>query len=334
MIEISHPEAIQRQPLVSVLMLAYRHEPYIAEAIEGVLAQKCDFPVELIIAEDCSPDRTLAIAEEYLTRHPSVIRIVTGEYNIGVMPNFYRALQACRGKYIALCEGDDYWCHPEKLSKQIKILDSNEFIGMVHGNFVNCQMKEGSWSVSNAGVHNFRKISDLSGDIFGILQNELVVRTCTACYRRSVLEAFCKTKLANPEFLAGDIQLAVFCAAYWQIGYVPDIVSVYRITPNSATRGSFSGKVDFAKSLISIHETIKNMFGYRSEYGVGAYADACHLLIRAAFRASDQNSFWDGVEALRRLNPQAAQSGSILAMRFILRFPLLARAVNSWLNAK
>ena len=113
--------------LVSVVMITYGHEKYIREAIEGVLMQQCDFTVEFIIANDSSPDNTDAVVQDVLSHHPNAhwIRYVKHEKNIGMMPNFIFALQQATGKYIALCEGDDYWTDPYKLQKQVDFLEAN-----------------------------------------------------------------------------------------------------------------------------------------------------------------------------------------------------------------
>lgn len=112
--------------VVSALMITYNHEPFIREAIEGVLMQQASFPVELVIGEDCSTDRTRDICLEYQQKYPEKIRLLLNEKNLGMMPNFIQTLNACTGKYIALCEGDDYWTDKLKLQKQVDFLEGNE----------------------------------------------------------------------------------------------------------------------------------------------------------------------------------------------------------------
>ncbi len=116
-----------QSPTVSVCMITYGHEKYIREAIEGVLMQECDFEVELILANDCSPDRTDEIIQDIIKNHPKGcwIKYFKHESNIGMMPNFIFAIKECEGKYIALCEGDDYWTDPLKLQKQVDFLETN-----------------------------------------------------------------------------------------------------------------------------------------------------------------------------------------------------------------
>ena len=119
--------SLQQDLKVSVCMITYGHEKYIREAIEGVLMQECDFEVEFILANDCSPDQTEVVIQDVLAHHPkaSWIKYMKHDKNIGMMPNFIDALGQCSGDYIALCEGDDYWTDPLKLQKQVNFLHLN-----------------------------------------------------------------------------------------------------------------------------------------------------------------------------------------------------------------
>lgn len=112
-------------PLVSIVTITYNHEPYIRKCIEGVLMQQVNFPIEFIIAEDCSTDGTLAICKEYAEKHPDIIKIITSENNVGALQNEVRAINAAKGKYLAFCEGDDYWTDPLKLQKQVDFLEAH-----------------------------------------------------------------------------------------------------------------------------------------------------------------------------------------------------------------
>ena len=114
------------KPLLSILSITYNHEKFIAQAIESWLMQKTDFEFEIVIGEDCSTDNTLQIIKEYQKEHPDLIKVITSEQNVGMQANFIRTYEACQGKYIALCEGDDYWTDPLKLQKQVDFLEENE----------------------------------------------------------------------------------------------------------------------------------------------------------------------------------------------------------------
>lgn len=116
-------------PLVSVCITTYRHENYLRGTLDGILAQQVDFPYEILIHDDCSPDGTIAIIQEYAAKYPDIILPLYEEVNqysqnipINETFNFPRA----RGKYIALCEGDDCWIDPTKLARQIGYMETHE----------------------------------------------------------------------------------------------------------------------------------------------------------------------------------------------------------------
>ncbi len=116
--------------MVSVSMITYNHEKYIAEAIEGVVMQKTDFPFELVIGEDLSTDKTRAICIEYQNKYPDIIRLRLNNPNQGMMLNWINNIESGQGKYIALCDGDDYWTDPYKLQKQVDFMESNPDFAM------------------------------------------------------------------------------------------------------------------------------------------------------------------------------------------------------------
>ena len=109
-------------------MITYGHEKYIKEAIKGVFIQRTSFSVELIIANDCSPDHTDEVVHKFLKNTPSNITVKYSRHdeNKGMNENFLWALEQASGKYIALCEGDDYWTDPLKLQKQVEFLETNQ----------------------------------------------------------------------------------------------------------------------------------------------------------------------------------------------------------------
>ena len=112
-------------PLVSIVTVTFNQERTIARTIESVLAQRVGFPVEYIISDDCSTDGTLAVCRSYQERYPDRIRVISGEKNVGAVANERRAFEAASGKYVATCEGDDYWTDPLKLQMQADFLESH-----------------------------------------------------------------------------------------------------------------------------------------------------------------------------------------------------------------
>jgi glycosyltransferase involved in cell wall biosynthesis len=124
------------QILVSVHMVTFNHVKYIKEAIEGVLMQQTNFNIELIIGDDFSTDGTREICQEYYAKYPDKIKLLLHDRNLGGGGKFnsMAVLSACQGKYIALCEGDDYWTYPYKLQKQVDFLESNPDFTICHHN--------------------------------------------------------------------------------------------------------------------------------------------------------------------------------------------------------
>ncbi|MBP5322509.1 MAG: glycosyltransferase [Bacteroidaceae bacterium] len=155
-------------PLVSVVTITYNHAPYIAKCIEGVVMQQVDFPMEFIIAEDCSTDGTRAICEEYAAKYPDLIRLITSERNVGYNPNELRAMRAARGKYIAYCEGDDYWTEPQKLQRQVDFLESHPDYSVCFHRCHHLDVETGEMKEDNSGslFINGEESMDVSLDMF------------------------------------------------------------------------------------------------------------------------------------------------------------------------
>lgn len=239
--EISDPAVLSKTPLVSVKMITYNHELYIAQAIEGVLMQKTDFPIELIIGEDCSTDKTREIVFDYQKKYPEIIRVITSEENVGARKNSLRSYEACRGKYIALCEGDDYWHHPLKLQKQVNFLESHPDYGMVHSNSHLLWEKTGELDKSAVRIS-----SNLKDDnaYFEILSGDRIVWTLTVCLRKDILFDVIEK---NPEcsdgrFLMGDTQRWLEISRLTKIKYLPESLATRNALLESMSRTQDSKK--------------------------------------------------------------------------------------------
>ena len=118
---------------VSVFMLTYNQEHYIEQTIESILMQKTNFTYQLVIGEDCSTDRSRIICETYVRNYGCKIKLLPSpDKNIGLIANYMRTIAACDGKYIAICDGDDYWIDEYKLQKQVDFLDKNPNYSIVY----------------------------------------------------------------------------------------------------------------------------------------------------------------------------------------------------------
>lgn len=222
-IEVSDPAVMTLVPIVSVSMITYNHGPYLAEAIEGVIAQKTDFPIELVISEDCSTDNTREIALDYQRRYPHLIRVIYSNHNIGMRRNFRRVLNACRGELIAFCEGDDYWIDPEKLREQVAVLSKFKNIDIT---FHSCYLKYDKQSkevLSN--VHYFTdKVFTLSEVIRG---DGGFMPSASIVFRRSLLISF-QDWLNATMPPVGDYFLQVFGSQSGGAYYMNKPMCVYR----------------------------------------------------------------------------------------------------------
>jgi glycosyltransferase involved in cell wall biosynthesis len=127
--------ATESIPIVSVAMTAFNSEKWIARAIESVLMQQTVFPIEIIVADDCSTDRTVAVAQRFCERYPKTVRVLARTQNIGIQRNYYETFEMCRGKYIAWLDSDDFWTDPSKLQIQVDALENDLSIA-VCGHFV------------------------------------------------------------------------------------------------------------------------------------------------------------------------------------------------------
>lgn len=202
-------------PLVSIASITYNHEQYIAQAIESWLMQKTDFDIEIVIGEDCSTDDTRRIIEEYRLKHPDLIRVITSETNVGMMPNFIRTLEVCRGKYIALCEGDDYWTDPLKLQKQVDFLEGNEEYTVI--GHKSKRIKENDIINEVYQVENPLLIDNWIG--------KLPFRTNTMVFKKE------KLNLANfnvYKFISGDRIILAFLLLKGKGFFLDEYLSVYR----------------------------------------------------------------------------------------------------------
>lgn len=123
-------------PLVSVLCTSYNHRPYIAQCLDGILNQQTKYPFEIVIHDDASTDGTAEVIRDYVRKYPEIVKPILQSENQyskdekGIIGKFMLPLM--HGKYISICEGDDFWIDKKKLDRQITILEDNSKIGMCY----------------------------------------------------------------------------------------------------------------------------------------------------------------------------------------------------------
>jgi glycosyltransferase involved in cell wall biosynthesis len=231
---VAELEIEEIQPKVSVFMITYNHERFIAQAIESVLMQQTDFSYELVIGEDCSTDRTRQICKEYQEKYPDKIRLLLAEKNLGIRENGLRTLRACRGQYIAFLEGDDYWTTPRKLQMQTDFLDSDP-------DFALCFTREDMIDESDGkGVRpRPRDIREVT-TIEDICQDDYI-SSPTVIFRNNpaIKDEF------TPDCQTFDWILWVFIAQYGKIKFIDEVTAVYRFH-----KGGIFSKQNYTDQLI------------------------------------------------------------------------------------
>jgi glycosyltransferase involved in cell wall biosynthesis len=293
-------------PLVSVHMITYNHAPYIAKAIEGILQQKTDFPIELVIGEDCSTDGTREIVFDFQRRYPDIVRVITSETNVGMMPNGLRTDRACRGRYVAYCEGDDYWPHPEKLRKQVAFLEAHSDYGLVHSDVelfdVSTRVAFPSYrsiGPSLDGTH------DGGNDLYlAILDERYILWTCSVCVRRSLIDQVIQ---ANPDecqtgrFLMGDIPRWLELSRITRFHRIEESLAIHNFLPESASRSNdFAKRLRFCRAARDMCMHFLHKYDCPTETRMHVIAKHNNAVLAGACWAMDPDAAKDALTELKR----------------------------------
>lgn len=223
------------KPLVSVCVTTYNHEPYLAAALDSILAERCDFGVEIILGEDCSSDGTLAICREYAERYPEKITLIASHENVGWRENYRRCVEAASGKYIAFCDGDDYWCDEHHLADEVALMEQNEELGLCY------TLAERRDAKGELIGHFPMGVGHTSLDA---LLHDWCVENCTALARReAVLQYYAvEQPQHHPEWLTEDLPMWLFVAAHYGVAYIDRVTAVHRVFPDSVSHSSSLAK--------------------------------------------------------------------------------------------
>lgn len=313
------------EPKVSVLMLAYNHGPFLAQAIEGVVGQKCDFPLELIIGDDASTDDTLQVAAAYRARYPRLIKVVTAERNVGMYANIRRIFALARGEYVAYCEGDDYWCTDDKLAKQVALLESDPHAAAVHTDWVKSRLRNGRWTVAwNKPVFRRVPARRLGGDLFPLFYYPRLMRTCTLLLRRSAVAEYFGSELAAKPYPFGDVIMRAYLTSKWPITYLPEVTAVYRLSPGSALRSGRRARLEFLKSALDFDSDARRFFSDRADYPAGyRWETAVGLLVKSVAARDLRSAIYALKDLRRNFGPAAFTASACKALA--MRLPALRR---------
>lgn len=210
------------KPLVSICCVTFNHVDFIENAIDSFLNQKVNFPIEIIINDDCSTDGTTEKLLAYRDKFPETIKLVLhdeNEWRQGKRSIFARnTFPIARGKYIAMCEGDDFWCDTLKLQKQVDFLEANE-------NFTICYHRVYELNANDERVlENLNSSTEQIAYSIQDLAKGNLIHTCSVLFRKTFDEL--PAKLRNAA--AGDYVIHMLNARHGKIMYLPDPMAVYR----------------------------------------------------------------------------------------------------------
>lgn len=209
------------QPIVTIVCTTYNHEKYIADCFEGFLSQRTNFKYEILVHDDASKDNSASLIREYEHKYPDVFRVICqteNQYSKGVNIWFDILFPMAKGKYIAICEGDDYWIDPLKLQKQVDFMEDHPDYSMCYHNAVSLYVQAHRLHAFDGTLESY----DLS---FYDAVHSWRVPTASILFR--------KKGFKYPEWLdviySGDYSLILICSLLGKIHSIGGIRSVYRI---------------------------------------------------------------------------------------------------------
>ncbi|MBK2094716.1 glycosyltransferase [Francisella philomiragia] len=248
------------KPILSVCCTAYNQEKYIEKALEGFLSQQTDFPFEIIISDDCSTDRTTEILNSYLEQYPNIIRLVyqqQNQYSKGALPIRDFILPVVRGKYIALCEGDDYWTDSTKLQQQVDFLEQNlEFMGCGHNTrfLINGELTDRLF-VDSSNKKDSYKFDDFIDSAY--------LHTTSLVFRYDAHKSQINEYLAKYSSVKrNDVYMLLVFSKLGSIKYIDKIMSVYRMNDG----GIWSGVDEQAQLIMFLHGCVDFSYIFGEDY--------------------------------------------------------------------
>jgi len=250
--------------LLSILMITYNQEKYIAQALDSILMQEVDFKYEIIIGEDCSTDTTREILLHYKEQYPDKLRLLLHENNVGMLNNWRSVLEASDTEYNAILEGDDYWIDRDKL--QIQVNSMREY-PECHMSFHPAELRlgENAFGELYAKQSNETKVFTASEVILG---GGGFCPTASIVFRKEVLESLPDFYYEMP---VGDYILQIFAALHGGALYIDKVMSVYR----KAVEGSWSNlmgnedkRVRFYENKLVAMDKLDDYLNYKYQYEI------------------------------------------------------------------
>ena len=245
------------QYIVSVAVTTYNMEQYVAEMLDSILMQKTTFPFEIIISDDGSQDRTCEIVKSYQLKYDNIRFINTG--HIGKMPNFIRSLQESHGKYVALCDGDDYWIDENKLQMQFDFMESHPDFSACWTNSWVLDVEKNERKIAKKHVWNEATTEGLLSHRDDDNIQMSPGHTSAYFYRNGLVQEY-------PQWMYGDVMtdfpLYMQVTRYGKAKFINVPTTVYRHTRNGVSSKGW----EFTKAIkrrIFVYENVNRDFNYQ-----------------------------------------------------------------------
>lgn len=252
------------KPIVSVCIPTYQHVQYIGKCLDGALMQETTFPIEIIIGDDGSVDGTVDVCKDYAERFPDKIRffnrervltrVFDSEAHIERFCNWWWTLRDARGKYVAICEGDDYWIDPLKLQKQVDFLENHPDYGLVYGGakvFYQSRNEYGKNLIGSSCLD----VDDL------LIANRVV--TLTTCFHRTLYLHYVNEIMPLLDrSKMGDYPLWLYIAFHSKLHFFSEPLGVYRVLDESVSHNrNAREEAEFVLSSYSIKKMFVEKYG-------------------------------------------------------------------------
>lgn len=298
------------KPLIAISVTTYNHEKFIGKTIENLISQKTDFSFKIFITDDCSTDNTASICNDYQNKYPDLINFETFEKNIGVIPNWMNNYQKCiasGAKYIANCDGDDYWTDINKIQKQVEFLNQHEDYGLIFSDtylidFDNSELELSPYFADRKKMYK-------SGDIFWDLLKGNFINNSSICLRTKCIEKVYpqEEKDRNKRWYILDYWLWLFIAKDYQVKFIDEKLSAYRTHPSNVSGGGSPGFISDRRGDIML--------------------DIISALNKSKIGTKENKALISKILISISINTKTSLSNKLKSVFYLLKFPPSAKTI-------
>jgi len=313
--------------ICSVIVTAYNQEATISQTLDSILEQKCNFPFEIIIGDDCSMDGTQTICLDYKKKYPEIIRLLFQEQNVGVAINFVLSVKEAKGKYIAICAADDFWHNKSKLQMQVDFMEKNAAFGLLYTDYNKLN------AINGKIIKNFLKTSHLpiyegAGLVKYFFNGQVPALTLTIIFHKDLFDKYVPSNdYIKYKFPIEDWPTWLILSKYTKIGYLSESTATYRFGHESMSiPTSYTKTIERFNREKTMYKYLCNMFPEEISFDENEYDQYVNsILLSLSYKKGDYKN-------AHKYGKQMIYNGSknlkVDSSKYILSFYLL------WLSIK